>query len=214
MSLDDVSDPTPESVRGALDVVVRHGQYLSPEKFGELSPDDREAIEHCVNDFMPRLALQISEAQEAGDKVAVWILWCEVCGWINRFFDQVTCWDLQALPAEEREVVRAQPVNQETWRQLRARSRWHMAHPGRHSHRCPGAARRYGRHGRQTRHARRRRVASSPRRARAPSRQGEDPEPDPELAALTGVRSRVDFIRAQGPTALAQAFRRAREVAS
>jgi hypothetical protein len=75
------------------------------------------------------------------------------------------------------------PVNPATWRQLRTRSRWHMAHPH-HRHSRPIAAPRHGCHRRQTRHVRRRRVASSPRRARAPGRLDDDPEP--ELAARTG----------------------------
>jgi hypothetical protein len=170
-------DSTPTSVRRALDVVARHG-YLAPEKLGKLPADDFAAIRTCVVEFMPRLAMRIVEAPEAGDRPAALTVWGHALGRINGFFDQEATWNLHALPKEEREAVRAQPVNATTWRRLQARSRWHMNDPHRRRDRLPNAAPRYGRHGRQTRNVRRRRVASSPRRARAPGRPGEPSEAD------------------------------------
>jgi hypothetical protein len=174
MPLDDVApevvaDPTPPSVRAALDVMARLGCYLTPEKLDELSSEDSEAIGACIIEFMPAHAVQIAEA---ADENTVLTLMYMVCGQLNRWFDQEATWNLHALPEQEREVVRAQPVNQKTWRQLHTRARWHSS-PRRFRREAHCPALRLRRGGQRTRRVRR--VASSPRRARAPSHLGDEP---------------------------------------
>jgi hypothetical protein len=190
MPLDDISDPTPSTLRRALDVMARNGGYLSLKKLKGFSREDFGAITDCIPDYLdgmdfmpPSYAEQILANGTFDENAASEVLYC-LCGWLNRQFDQESVANLWTLPQQEREAVRALPVNQKTWQQLRSRSRWHAVRPHRLD-RCPSAAPRQGRHGRQTRHVRRRRVASSPRRARAPGRSADDdPEPSDLTAAL------------------------------
>ena len=164
--LEAIGDPTPPTVRAALEVVAHHG-HLSPSNFDTLSPTERDAISECVIEFMPGLAARILD----GDRLA----WFEVCGWLNRHFDMEATWNLNTLPEAERDTFRARPVSQESWRQLRSRARWE-ASPRRFRRDAYCPALRVRRGGQRTRRVRR--VASSPRRARAPSHLGDDPEPD------------------------------------
>lgn len=168
---------TPASVRRALAVVARHG-YLTPEKLAALEADEWDAVQNCIREFKPTLFVQIANTHAGGDRVGFATALGALCGVLNLWFDQEATSNLHALPEEERERVRALPVNAETWRQLRVRSRWHMVRPRRRSSAAPRM-----RHGRPMRHVRRRRVASSPRRSRAPSRLADDDEPD-DLVAL------------------------------
>jgi hypothetical protein len=168
-----VRDLTPESVEeDALELVARHG-YLAPENLVELEPEERGAIASWVRQFRPDLFKQLECAYEAGDQWAFYSATTSMCLSLNVLFDEETTRNLHTLPEEERERVRTLPVSPETWRQLQARARWHVARPLRRSSAGPRM-----RHGRSTRHVRRRRVASSPRRARAPGRPGEDGESD------------------------------------
>jgi hypothetical protein len=167
----DVGEPS------VFDVVARHG-HLTVEKLGQLSGQELAAIEHFIEIDRPDLHKQLAAAMAGGDELEFWgLLIPEMCGWINFRFDQESTARLHKLPEQEREAFHGKPVNTETWRRLRARSRWHMAHP--HQHRRHTAAPRHGRYGRQSRHGRRRSVRTGPRRARAPGRLGDD-DPEPE----------------------------------
>jgi hypothetical protein len=171
-----VADPTPPSIRGALDVVARHG-HLTPEKLGDLSGDELAAIERFIGMDRPDLLERLASAKASGDELAflVWLI-PEMCGWLNFRFDQESAAKLRTLPEKERESFRALPVNPQTWRQLHTSARWHSG-PRRFRHEVHCPALRIRRGGQRTRRVQHRRVASS-RRARAPGRLD---EPDPPL---------------------------------
>jgi hypothetical protein len=112
--------------------MARHG-YLSLEKLKGLSREDFDAITDCIAgyleaiDFMPpSYAEQILASGAYDENAAQEVLYC-LCGWLNRQFDREGVANLWTLPEQEREAVLAQPVNQETWRHLRARARWHTS---------------------------------------------------------------------------------------
>jgi hypothetical protein len=162
-----------------LDVVAHHG-HLSPEKLGDLSGEELAAIKRFIGMDRPDLLERLAAAKAAGDERAFWgWLIPEMCGWLNFRFDQESTARLHKLPEAEREGFLPRPVNQESWRQLHARARWHASsHRFRREAHCPALRIRRG--GQRSRRVRR--VASSPRRARAPSHLGDPDEPPPALA--------------------------------
>ena|SRR5215207_354933 len=162
-----VSDPTPESVRGALEVVARHG-YLALENLAALEPEEWEAIQRCIREFRPDLFAQLADAYAPGDRVGLYYAKTLLCGLLNRWFDEEATRNLHTLPEEERERVRALPVNAETWSRLQARSRWHMAHPHQYRRLAP----------RRSRHSRRRRTATARRTRAGASRDGPGADDD------------------------------------
>jgi hypothetical protein len=181
MHPDAVSGQTPPSVQAALDVVAHHG-HLTPEKLRALSPEEFAAITGCIEELPPWLAAELAESFAADDQIAVMNALHVLCGWLSLQFDQEATRNLHALPEQEREAVYAQPVNQETWRTLRTRARWHSSplHFRRDAY-CPALRLRRG--GQRTRRVRR--IASSPRRARAPSHL----DADPDLGSLNAPRA-------------------------
>jgi hypothetical protein len=179
----DAGDPTPLSVRSALEVMARHG-HLTPTKLRTLSPEEFEAITGCIEDLPPWLAMELADAFDAGDQFAVLNALHALCGWLSFRFDQEATRNLRALPEAERESFWTQDVTQENWRQLRHRAKWHSSQQRfRREAYCPALRIRRG--GQRTRRVRRR-VASSPRRARAPSHLD-----DPDLAPLHLARAVV-----------------------
>jgi hypothetical protein len=179
-----VADPTPPSVKEALEVVARHGE-LTEDNLDTLTPEELQAVSGCVKEFNSRLAMAILRADEAGDVGAVRDGWTSALGWLNMLFNLACTWKLQDLPAEEAETVRKQPVNAATWKNLRRRARWH----GRGRPRAEGRdiPSRLGR-GQHVRHARRRGVRSGPRKARAPGSRGDDDPDDLIRLAAASVR--------------------------
>jgi hypothetical protein len=161
-----------------FEMVARRGRYLAVEDLDEFSAEEWEALAGYLSESRPDLATRISEAMSGGDAVLVYSLEIELCGWLNIEFDRESVRRMYALPEEERDAVRAQPVKLETWKQLRGRARWHTTHPHRRDLGCPIAPR-HGRRGRQTRHARRQSVRTRPAAARAPGRRSSDDEPSP-----------------------------------
>jgi hypothetical protein len=180
------SDPTPPSVRRALDVVSRCGE-MTREKILALDDEEQQAIWICIQEYKKALAVAIAKASDNGPEEAYYALLGVLCGWLNFMFDRECAWKLRELPDEEAEAFRSMPVNPATWKQLRTRSRWHMAYPRRiartgPAQRMPRGALRGG--------PRSRSVRTGPRRARAPASQGDDdPEPSeldrPFLAGAT-----------------------------
>jgi hypothetical protein len=187
-----VVDPTPPSVRRALDVVARHGE-LTRNKILALDDEERKAIWTCIREYKTALALSIARASDAGDEEAYWSLVDRLCGWLNFCFDLECSWKLQALPEEEAEKFRSKPVNPTTWKQLRTRSRWYTAYPHRHATRAPSCRPR----GALRRGPRRRSVRTGPRRARAPGSQGGDPEPPLARTAAASARLVAHIARRQ-----------------
>jgi hypothetical protein len=164
-------DTTPPAVRAALELVARHG-HLSPEKLKRFSPEDFSAITGCIPDYLERVSFMWDFMPPPTTLSEVLY---DLCGWLNQQFGREATRNLHSLPEAERESFHARPVNQESWRQLRSRARWHSA-PQRFRRDAYCSALRVRRGGQRTRRVRR--VASSPRRARAPSHLGDDPEPD------------------------------------
>jgi hypothetical protein len=190
----ETGDPTPPSVRRALEVVAHHG-YLTPEKLHELSPDEFKAIKDCIAEYAQAHFMAIVEAQETGDRDALWSAWSLACGRLNLFFDQETTWYLNTIPEAERESFRAKPVTQGSWRELRSRTRWHSPQRFRRDTYCKALRIRRG--GQRTRRVHRR-AASSPRRARAPSHLDDEPEPPLRDISPAASRRAVDGLL-QGP---------------
>jgi hypothetical protein len=165
-----VDDPTPASVRRALEVVARHG-YLTREKLATLEDEETKAIWACIKEYNTALAVSIAKASDAGAEETYYILLDVLCGWINYHSDLETTWSLNALPEKEREAFRTQPVNPQTWKTLRSRARWHTAHP--HLILVPSCRPRSALRG----GPRRRSIRSGPRKTRASGSQGDDPDP-------------------------------------
>src|SRR5215204_1782594 len=90
-----VSDPTPQSVRNALEVVAHHG-YLTLHNLAALELEEWEAIQRWMREFRPDVFVQLADAYAVGDRVGLYYAKTRLCGLLNLLFDEEATRNLRA----------------------------------------------------------------------------------------------------------------------